>query len=59
MATHSGIGIELATGEVQAIYCTFDGHVESNGRLLVDHYSGEENKAKREALRGLVHKELS
>ena len=39
MSTRSYIAKELEDGSVRYIYCHFDGYVEHNGRILVDHYS--------------------
>lgn len=50
MATRSAIGIEQPDGTVIGIYCHWDGYLDHNGRILVAHYSGAENAAKRSAL---------
>ena len=39
MSTRSYIAKELEDGSIRYIYCHFDGYVEHNGRILVDHYS--------------------
>lgn len=39
MSTHSRIGIEQEDGSVKSIYCHWDGHVETNGKCLMEHYS--------------------
>lgn len=39
MATRSAIGVVLATGQIQAIYCHWDGYPEGVGRTLVNHYT--------------------
>jgi hypothetical protein len=39
MATRSTIALEYADGSVGVIYCHWDGYLEHNGRILVNHYS--------------------
>lgn len=39
MSTHSRIGIEQEDGSVKSIHCHWDGHIETNGKCLVEHYS--------------------
>jgi hypothetical protein len=39
MATRSTIALEYADGSVDVIYCHWDGYLEHNGKLLVNHYS--------------------
>lgn len=39
MATRSNIGIELSNGEVEFIYCHWDGYIENNGKILYNHYN--------------------
>jgi len=39
MATRSTIAIELADGTVQQVYCHWDGYLDHNGKLLMNHYS--------------------
>lgn len=39
MATRSAIGVVLATGQIQAIYCHWDGYPQGVGRTLVKHYT--------------------
>jgi hypothetical protein len=38
MGTRSRIGYELPDHTVVSVYCHYDGYVENNGRILVDHY---------------------
>ncbi len=38
MATRSTIAIEFADGTVQQVYCHWDGYLENNGALLLEHY---------------------
>jgi hypothetical protein len=47
MATRSRIGMEQPNGEVQSIYCHWDGYPEGVGATLQEHYT---NPAKVEAL---------
>lgn len=39
MSTNSRIGIEQEDGSVKSIYCHWDGHVETNGKCLMEHFS--------------------
>ena len=39
MATRSTIAIELTDGKVKQIYCHWDGYLEHNGVLLLNHYA--------------------
>ena len=39
MATRSTIAIELADGKVKQIYCHWDGYLDHNGVLLLNHYA--------------------
>jgi hypothetical protein len=39
MGTRSTIAIENADGTVHQVYCHWDGYIEHNGKILVDHYS--------------------
>lgn len=39
MATRSAIGVVLPTGQIQAIYCHWDGYPRGVGRTLVKHYT--------------------
>ena len=50
MSTPSLICMELPSGEVQNIYCHFDGYPSHNGRILKEHYKDKEIV---EALMGL------
>lgn len=38
MATRSKIAIENQDGTVTSIYCHWDGHVETNGKILFENY---------------------
>ena len=42
MATRSTIAIELTDGTVQQVYCHWDGYLDHNGRLLINHYNSPE-----------------
>lgn len=39
MATRSTIAMKTATGQVQAIYCHWDGYIDHNGKVLMTHYT--------------------
>lgn len=39
MATRSTIAIERQDGTVAVVYCHWDGYLEHNGKLLLEHYS--------------------
>jgi hypothetical protein len=39
MATRSRIAIENQDGSVISIYCHWDGHIETNGRILNENYT--------------------
>ena len=39
MATRSTIALEFADGTVGQVYCHWDGYLEHNGRILLEHYS--------------------
>lgn len=39
MGTRSTIALEFADGSVQQVYCHWDGYLEHNGQILLDHYS--------------------
>lgn len=38
MATRSTIAIEHANGKVQQVYCHWDGYLDHNGKILIEHY---------------------
>ena len=42
MSTHSQIGIKNLDGSIETIYCHWDGHVFTNGKTLVNHYTTED-----------------
>jgi len=42
MSTHSSIAIKNKNGTITSIYCHFDGMIEHNGQILLDHYNTEE-----------------
>ena len=42
MGTRSRIGYELPDHSVVSVYCHWDGYVEGNGRILVEHYRDRE-----------------
>jgi hypothetical protein len=39
MATRSRIGIERENGHIESIYCHWDGHPDTNGKTLAEHYT--------------------
>lgn len=39
MSTNSTIALEFLDGSVSQVYCHWDGYLEHNGRILVEHYS--------------------
>lgn len=43
MGTRSRIGIEMPDHSVVSVYCHWDGYVENNGRILVEHYQNRED----------------
>lgn len=43
MGTRSRIGIEMPDHTVVSVYCHWDGYVEHNGRILVQHYQNRED----------------
>ena len=43
MGTRSRIGIEMPDHSVVSVYCHWDGYVEHNGRILVEHYQNRED----------------
>ncbi len=43
MGTRSRIGIELPDHSVVSVYCHWDGYVEHNGKILVEHYQNRED----------------
>ncbi len=38
MATRSTIAIEFHDGTIEEIYCHWDGYLENNGKILMEHY---------------------
>jgi len=42
MATRSTIAVQHENGTVSSVYCHWDGHLENNGKLLVEHYNSQE-----------------
>ena len=38
MSTNSMIGIELKSKIIKAVYCHFDGFIETTGRILIQYY---------------------
>ena len=50
MSTRSYIAEELPNGKYKVIYCHFDGYLEHNGEILINHY---QNRNKLERLLGL------
>ena len=43
MGTSSAIGYELADHTVVSVYCHWDGYVEGNGKILVEHYQNRDD----------------
>ena len=43
MGTRSRIGIEMPDHSVVSVYCHWDGYVENNGKILVEHYQNRED----------------
>lgn len=43
MGTRSRIGYELPDHSVVSVYCHWDGYVEHNGKILVEHYQNRED----------------
>jgi hypothetical protein len=43
MGTRSAIGYELADHTVVSVYCHWDGYVEGNGKILVEHYQNRDD----------------
>jgi len=39
MATRSTIALEYSDGRVRQIYCHWDGYLDHNGQILLDHYA--------------------
>ena len=44
MATRSRIAIENQDGTVISIYCHWDGHLETNGKILFENYDREKTE---------------
>lgn len=45
MATRSTIAIELADGTVKQVYCHWDGYLDHNGKILINHYKDADKVA--------------
>jgi hypothetical protein len=43
MGTRSRIGIEMPNHSVVSVYCHYDGYVEHNGKILVEHYQNRDD----------------
>jgi hypothetical protein len=43
MGTRSRIGIEMPDHTVVSVYCHYDGDVEHNGKILVEHYQNRDD----------------
>jgi hypothetical protein len=43
MGTRSRIGYELPDHSVISVYCHWDGYVEHNGKILVEHYQNRDD----------------
>ena len=39
MATRSTIALEYADGTIGQVYCHWDGYLDNNGKMLLEHYS--------------------
>ena len=39
MSTNSSISIQNPDSTITSIYCHWDGHIESNGKMLFEHYN--------------------
>lgn len=50
MSTRSAIGMLTTNGTVKYIYCHWDGYIEWNGQMLIEHYSTQEQVEKLIAL---------
>ena len=46
MGTRSRIGYELADHTVVSVYCHYDGYVNHNGKILVEHYQNRDDVKK-------------
>ena len=44
MATRNRIAIENQDGTIQSIYCHWDGHIETNGKILFENYDREKTE---------------
>ena len=44
MATRNRIAIENQDGTVISIYCHWDGHIETNGKILFENYDREKTE---------------
>tara|TARA_B110000240_G_C13280999_1_gene360057 strand:- start:163 stop:633 length:471 start_codon:yes stop_codon:yes gene_type:complete len=42
MATRSAIAMKTPEGKIKAIYCHWDGYVDHNGKILINHYTDAE-----------------
>lgn len=42
MATRSTIAVQLKDGTIRQVYCHWDGYLEHNGKLLLNHYNSQE-----------------
>lgn len=38
MATRSTIAVETQDGRIQQVYCHWDGYLDNNGKILIEHY---------------------
>lgn len=46
MSTRSNISLELPNGRYKTVYCHFDGYLEHNGAILLEHYNTREKVEK-------------
>jgi hypothetical protein len=42
MATRSSIAVQHEDGTISSVYCHWDGYLEHNGKMLVEHYASQE-----------------
>ena len=44
MATRSRIAVNQQDGTIKSIYCHWDGHIETNGKILFENYDREKTE---------------
>jgi hypothetical protein len=42
MGTRSTIAVELDNGQIQTVYCHWDGYLSHNGSILLEHYNSQQ-----------------